>query len=90
MWESIEEPGKRSPSHTLRDNYRLYDFGGSTVALFDAEGRSLGSFEARSDDRFSLKLNGAEFVSDDDQRLGVSATRDLGSGRYRGIPVGQK
>jgi mannose-6-phosphate isomerase-like protein (cupin superfamily) len=93
LWEFVVEPGERTPNHTHHHDYLFYVLEGSTMEVFDAEGNPRGSFEARTGDVFSLKLDGDQLVSDDDKGLRVSAThstRNLGSSRYREILVEKK
>ncbi len=93
VWEFALEPGERTPCHTHDKDYMWYVIEGSMLEVFGADGRPLGSFEARTGEVFSIDCRGNELVSNDGRGLRVPAThsaRNAGGTRYREILVEKK
>lgn len=93
VWEFTLEPGERTPCHTHHHDYIFYVLQGSKLETFDAEEKSLFTFEPQAGDVFSLRCDGADLVSNDDRGYRVPAThsaRNIGSGRYREVLIEKK
>ena len=85
--------GRETPVHTHQHDYTFYVLDGAPLDVFDANGESLGQFDAHAGAVFDFVVEGDELVSADDKALRVPAThkaRNAGTSRYREMLVETK
>ncbi len=63
MWELFLTPGEEHGRHTHRLAYVLYVMQGSTVRVFDGDGKEVATVEAQRGEVFPFRNEGGEFVS---------------------------
>jgi len=93
VWEFALEPGERTPVHTHELEYVFYVIDGSSLEVFDEDGKFVTLLPFEDGDVLPLRLEGNELVVIGDESLRVPAThsaRNAGSQRYREILIEKK
>ena len=93
VWEFDLAPGEQTPVHTHELEYVFYVIDGSTLEVFDADGKFVMPLEFADGDVLPLRLDGDELVVVGNGALRVPAThsaRNAGNSVYREILIEKK
>jgi len=93
VWEFNLEPGQQTGVHTHEMEYVFYVINGSTLEVFDADGKFVMPLEFKDGDVLPLRLEGDELVVVGNESLRVPAThsaRNAGSSTYREVLIEKK
>lgn len=93
LWEFDLDPGERTPLHTHEMEYVFYVISGSTLEVFDADGKLVTPLEFNDGDVLPLRLEGDDLVVIGNDALRVPAThsaRNAGTTTYREILIEKK
>jgi len=93
VWEFNLEPGEQTPVHTHELEYIFYVINGTTLEVFDADGKPLQPLILSDGDVVALRLEGDELVVIGDESVRVPAThsaRNGGPATYREILIEKK
>ena len=93
VWELNLEPGEQTAVHTHKMDYVFYVTSGSTLEVFDAHDKLVGSFEYIDGDVLPLQLQGDKLVVVSNESLSVPAThsaRNVGEKPYREVLIEKK
>jgi len=93
VWEFELKPGERTPVHTHEMEYIFYVIEGSTLEVFDGDGRELDPLVLSEGDVVALKIEGNDLViiGDETKRVPVThSARNAGSTKYRELLVEKK
>jgi mannose-6-phosphate isomerase-like protein (cupin superfamily) len=92
VWDFVLAPGEETPIHTHEHEYMWYAIEGSTLQVFDENGKDLGTLPVPTGTVYQLKLEDGhlEVVSDTAKGARVPVThkaKNIGPSRYREILV---
>ena len=90
VWDLDLEPGGEIGRHTHRLDYVVRILSGSTLDLFDGDGKSLGEVELEAGGALSFRIDGDRIVSDRPGYPVVPVThsaRNVGTGTYREVLI---
>ena len=91
MWELFLTPGEECGRHTHRLAYALYVMQGSTVRVFDADGKEVATVEAHSGEFLPFRTDGGEFVSGSGPtEIRIPAThsvQNIGESQYKELLI---
>ena len=93
VWEFNLEPGEQTAVHTHELEYVFYVIDGSTLEVFDADGKFVTPLEFADGDVLPLRLEGDELIVVGNEALRVPAThsaRNTGTTVYREILIEKK
>jgi mannose-6-phosphate isomerase-like protein (cupin superfamily) len=93
VWEFNLEPGEQTAVHTHELEYVFYVIDGSTLEVFDADGKFVTPLEFADGDVLPLRLEGDELIVVGNEALRVPAThsaRNAGTTVYREILIEKK
>ncbi len=90
VWEMVLEPGESTGVHTHSQDYLFYVIEGSTAEVTDEDGKPIDTFELKTGDVMSFRLEGRDLVGTDLRIPATHSARNVGSGRYREILVETK
>ncbi len=90
VWDLDLEPGETVGRHTHERDYVVRILTGSTIEVFDGEGRSLGTVRLEAGGAVSFRIEGDRIVSDRPGYPVVPRThsaRNVGTETYREVLV---
>jgi hypothetical protein len=93
VWEFNLEVGEETPVHTHELEYIFYVIDGSTLEVFDADGKFVTPLPLGDGDVVALRLENNELIVVGNESLRVPAThsaRNAGTAVYREILIEKK
>lgn len=87
VWEMLLEPGESTGVHTHRHEYFFHVLEGSTIDTTDADGKSTGTLDLRTDHTYYLTLEGDNLVFEGGRVPATHDAKNVGPGRYREVLV---
>jgi len=92
VWELFLEPGETIERHTHVLDYLFYVFEGSTIQVFDAEGKPPAVLEPKAGDVLAFKVVGDQLVpaGGGEPIPATHSATNIGDKRYREVLVETK